>query len=167
MIVTTVACVVVSSAASAGPILAITAPNGPPADFGSVVVGQGASLGFEVTNTGNATLHFTSALTVTGANAGDFSVTSANPPADLAPSDATTFTIAFQPTGTGTRTASVTVSTNDSVNSPQTIALTGTGDSNASIDVTPSTFDDGTVTSGSSKDTRLRSATRERRAVCK
>lgn len=80
-----------------------------------------------LTNTGNDPLAI-SGLAVTGANSGDFTE------ADTCPTGATTLavgasctvTVSFMPAATGTRTASVTV-TDNAADSPQGIALTGTG----------------------------------------
>jgi hypothetical protein len=77
-----------------------------------------------ISNTGNSTLNFKS-ITITGPNAADFSLS--NPcGATLAASASCSISILFQPTGTGTRTASLVVS-DDATGSPQSVSLTGSG----------------------------------------
>jgi hypothetical protein len=77
-----------------------------------------------ISNTGNSTLNFKN-VAITGANAADFSLS--NPcGATLAVSANCSVSISFQPTGTGTRTASLIVS-DDATGSPQNVALTGSG----------------------------------------
>jgi hypothetical protein len=115
--------------AIAAPISTVTPDNGPPADFGSVHIGQHGTLNVMITNTAHdsSTLHFASALTITGTNAGDFQITTPNPPPDLAPSVTTYVTVSFAPTALGTRQATLNIATNDPFNSPQTVAMVGHG----------------------------------------
>jgi hypothetical protein len=75
-------------------------------------------------NTGNATLTLTG-IQVTGANAGDFSVTNTCGSA-VVPGGSCTLSVTFAPTAPGTRTASVTI-TDNATTSPQTVNLSGTG----------------------------------------
>jgi hypothetical protein len=64
--------------------------------------------------------------TFTGVNAGDFFIQTNACPGSLAAKSQCTISVAFKPTGTGTRTATLNV--NDGANnSPQTVSLTGTG----------------------------------------
>ena len=77
-----------------------------------------------LTNSGNATLNIAS-LKVTGPNAADFVLTTMCG-SSVAPGASCTATVTFQPSATGTRTASVNI-TDNSAGSPQTVALSGTG----------------------------------------
>ena len=95
-----------------------------------------------VTNTGNATLNPFSSIGITGADAGDFVVCfSMDNPAfrchyagfadcgiapSLGPGGSCTIGIGFAPIATGSRRAALTF-TDSAVNSPQTVALMGTG----------------------------------------
>ena len=64
--------------------------------------------------------------TFTGADAGDFSVSTSTCGTSLAAKSTCTISVVFKPTATGTRTATLNV--NDSANNgPQTVSLTGTG----------------------------------------
>ena len=80
-----------------------------------------------LTNTGTAALTINS-ITLTGANAGDFSQTNTCPisPSTLAVSASCTFSVLFTPSANGARSASVSISDN-AAGSPHTITLSGTG----------------------------------------
>jgi hypothetical protein len=67
-----------------------------------------------------------SSITITGADATDFTVTSNTCGANLAASKTCVINMIFAPTTTGTRTATLTIDDGAS-NSPQTVALSGTG----------------------------------------
>ena len=96
--------------------------------FGSQPVGATSSpLVATVKNTGTAPLTISSAA-VTGANAADFQLTSACPvaPATLAAGASCTISVTFRPGAAGPRSASVQL-TDDASDSPQSLALSGTG----------------------------------------
>lgn len=88
-----------------------------------------------VTNTGSAPLTISS-ISIVGANAGDFPETNTCPiaPTTIAINGTCTIAVKFQPTGTGPRAASVSVS--DNANSPQTVPLAGNGTA-AGVTLTP------------------------------
>ncbi|MGA7220739.1 MAG: choice-of-anchor D domain-containing protein, partial [Candidatus Sulfotelmatobacter sp.] len=93
--------------------------------FASVPVGQSSAASpLTLSNSGTAALTINS-VSVTGANAGDFSQTN-NCGSSLAVGTSCTINVTFTPTASGTRQASVSVSDN-AAGSPQTAALTGTG----------------------------------------
>jgi hypothetical protein len=73
----------------------------------------------------NATVTF-SVITITGANAGDFTQSATTCGATLAAQASCTISIQFTPQATGARAATLTIS-DDAGNSPQTVSLTGTG----------------------------------------
>src|SRR5450755_780925 len=93
--------------------------------FTDTTVGTSTSLTVDVRNTGNLALNFT-AFNIAGAAAADFSrsgtCSSAVPLAVLA--DCTVI-VAFHPSTTGARTASLTI-TSDASNGPATVSLAGT-----------------------------------------
>jgi hypothetical protein len=82
-----------------------------------------------LTNTGNATLSITS-LAVTGTNAGDFVQTNSCG-TSVAAGAGCTIKVTFTPSGTGSRTASLTLADNLS-GTPPTVSLSGSGMSTAS-----------------------------------
>jgi IPT/TIG domain/Cep192 domain 4 len=77
-----------------------------------------------LTNSGTAALNI-SGITVTGANAGDFSDTTTCGPT-LSQSSSCNIVVTFTPTAAESRSASVSIA-DDAAGSPQTVALTGTG----------------------------------------
>lgn len=80
---------------------------------------------FTVENTGQANLTV-GALTITGANASEFTITqSVN--STVVGGAFTTFTVTFSPTSTGAKTAQLSLVNNDSNENPYKINLTGTG----------------------------------------
>lgn len=99
-------------------------------DFGSVSTASGTMVRtFTIQNTGNAALNLTGAspyVTISGANAADFTVT-AIPSNSIAALGSTTFQITFDPSADGLRQASVNIANNDSNENPYTFAIQGTG----------------------------------------
>ena len=93
--------------------------------FGNQPVGTSSAVQtVNLSNTGTATLTITN-IAITGANSGDFSQTNACG-ASVAAGSNCSIMVTFTPTGTGNRTASVSI-TDNAVGSPQTVALSGTG----------------------------------------
>ncbi|MEZ7866541.1 MAG: choice-of-anchor D domain-containing protein [Paludibacteraceae bacterium] len=107
-------------------------------DFGSTDVTSGSVVRtFTIQNTGNAVLNLTGSspyVSITGANAGDFSVTT-DPSATIAASGSTTFQVTFVPSGYGTRSASISIANDDSDENPYTFAIQGTGAYSALSDI--------------------------------
>lgn len=104
-------------------------------NFGSVNVSAGTmARTYTVANLGAGTLTI-SGVTVTGANSGDFSVTSA-PAGSVASSGTTAFTVTFNPSAAGSRNATVTVSNNDSNEGSYDFSVNGYGYTPADIQVT-------------------------------
>jgi len=96
------------------------------ASFGSVNFGANDAETFTVTNTGNAALVLSNVV-VTGANAGDFTVSGLTLPATLQVGNSATFTVTFAPTTGAAEVAALQISDNDSNNNPFTVSLTVTG----------------------------------------
>ncbi len=95
-------------------------------DFGAIAVAGSTNPNtFTIENTGTTALTV-GAITLSGANAGDFSVTS-SPSASVPASNNTTFEITFDPSATGVRTATVSIVNNDSDENPYTFNIQGTG----------------------------------------
>jgi hypothetical protein len=80
---------------------------------------------FTIRNTGSAVLTI-GAITFSGVNAGEFSV-STPPSAVVAVGSSTTFTISFNPAGVGTRTATISIVNNDTNENPYDFTLQGFG----------------------------------------
>ena len=94
--------------------------------FSSVSVGSNGSQTVNMTNSGTGPLTITS-LVATGSNAADFSASAGTLPLTIAPQTSSPLTVTFTPAATGSRTATLTVSSNSLGGTPQTISLTGTG----------------------------------------
>ena len=94
--------------------------------FGDREVGAtGAAQTVTVKNTGSASLSI-SGTSVTGANAGDFSIASNNCGGSLAAGASCAVAVSFKPSATGPRSATLSVSDN-APGSPHTVALSGNG----------------------------------------
>ncbi|MFH0878597.1 MAG: choice-of-anchor D domain-containing protein, partial [Lentisphaerota bacterium] len=95
-------------------------------DFGSNrVFGGTATRIFTITNSGTADLNITGVST-TGADAADFAMTAA-PAASILPGQTTTFTIRFDPSVLGMRTAVIHVNNDDYDEADYTFTIQGTG----------------------------------------
>jgi len=107
--------------------------------FNSLRIGtQSAAQAVTVTNSGNGTLNVTG-VSLQGANGGDFAFTNGCL-APLAPGPGCTISVTFTPTATGARNASLQILT-DTPQSPQTVALAGTGIASAvTLSKTPLSF---------------------------
>lgn len=118
-------------------------------DFGdrSVAAGPSAAQTVTVTNTGAAALSV-SAVDLAGADAADFVLSGDTcDGATVAPAGTCHFDLAFDPSLTGARTATVTI-TSDAPSSPDTVTLTGDGVSapgNTALPVISGTAADGAV----------------------
>jgi hypothetical protein len=104
---------------------------------------------FTIQNLGTTTLTIGS-VTITGANAPDFTVTT-NPAASIAGSGSTTFVVTFDPSVTGVENATITINNNDCDEAIYDFAIQGTGtqiaaSSAAQTDVTCNGGNDGSAT---------------------
>ncbi len=144
-----------------------SAPNvglSPPSlDFGARAVGStSAALTSTLTNTGNAALTISS-VGITGTNAADFAQTNNCPssPSTLAAGGSCTISVTFTPGAGGSRSASVSIA-DDASGSPQSIPLTGAGQTPA-VTLSPTSLSYGSqlvgTTSGSQSSTLRNSGT--------
>lgn len=100
-------------------------------DFGDVDVSSGTNTNtFTINNIGCSNLNLTGSgptyISITGAHAGDFSVTT-NPSSTITGGNSTNFDITFNPSATGLRTASISISNDDSNENPYNFNVQGTG----------------------------------------
>jgi hypothetical protein len=106
-------------------------------DFGSVDVASGSvTHTFTVSNTGTADLSLTGTpvVGITGTNASDFTVTAQPSATVAATSGSTTFTVKFDPSASGVRTATVSIANDDSPNNPYIFSVQGSGNSATGVD---------------------------------
>ncbi|SMD32167.1 Por secretion system C-terminal sorting domain-containing protein [Reichenbachiella faecimaris] len=124
-------------------------------NFRNVDVTSGTkSNSFTISNVGGGTLNLTGGtpVTISGTHAADFTVTSQPASSALDFTESTTFTIQFDPSATGTRSATVSIASDDSDEDPYTFAIAGEGD-NAIVYYTFDASDEGwTVTSNTNGD---------------
>jgi hypothetical protein len=96
-------------------------------DFGGAMTTSGSvTRTFTIRNDGNLDLNI-GALTISGPEAADFVVTSPPGSAVIAPAGTTTFSIAFDPSADGVRTATVSLMTDDPAANPFDFAIQGIG----------------------------------------
>ena len=119
-------------------------------DLGAVTDdGHSATQTITVTNTGDQPLDIGQA-TVTGANAGDFTVANDGCSTQtINGGDTCQVDVHFAPTARGAETATLTLPSNDA-GSPATVTLTGTGTKAADITASDTSLDLGTLTTGQS-----------------
>ena len=96
-------------------------------DFGNLrVTGESTTRTFVIQNNGTATLNISGAVNITGTNAADFTITT--PPASaIAPSASTSFQVTFNPSDSGSRSATIQITSDDTDLSPFSFAIQGTG----------------------------------------
>ncbi len=97
--------------------------------FGTVTLPNSSNRTFVIENTGLGTLSVSS-VSITGANAGDFSIAGPAVPFTVAPSASQTLTLQFTPGAAGTRSAIVTLNNNDLNEAVYNFAIAGTGSIN-------------------------------------
>ncbi|MEA3350149.1 MAG: choice-of-anchor D domain-containing protein, partial [Chloroflexota bacterium] len=96
-------------------------------DFsGAAVDGGTVERTFTIENTGTADLTITLPIQISGMHAGDFTVTT-QLSTPVAPGGTSTFTIEFDPSALGLRTATVSIANNDSDENPYYFSIQGTG----------------------------------------
>lgn len=99
-------------------------------DFGTVATANGSvAHTFLIINNGTAALDLTGTpkVAISGANAGDFTVTTDATSPVAGNGNSTTFAITFDPSAGGRRTAMVTIASNDPNKGSYTFAIQGTG----------------------------------------
>jgi hypothetical protein len=121
--------IVALSGAGIAPVMQLTvAPAS--LSFGSITTGTSTTQSVTVTNSGNASVTL-SQISESGAG---FSATGFTVPLTLAAGQSTSFNVTFDPASAGNLSGSVTVTSN-AANSPEVIALSGTGAAPASYTV--------------------------------
>ncbi|MDY6837396.1 MAG: choice-of-anchor D domain-containing protein [Thermodesulfobacteriota bacterium] len=99
-------------------------------DFGNVLVASGTNPNtFTITNSGTADLNLTGdpRVTINGTHAADFELTTHTTTPVASGGGTTTFTITFDPSAPGLRTATVSIDNNDLDEDPYNFSIQGTG----------------------------------------
>jgi microcystin-dependent protein len=107
-------------------------------DFGSVATGSSTVVRtFTVRNIGSVALNLTGTpkVTISGAHAADFTVTSQPASPVTAIGGTTTFQVTFHPGATGVRTASLSMASDDANENPFDFAISGQGTNTAPTDI--------------------------------
>jgi uncharacterized protein (TIGR03437 family) len=117
----TAANLVISSVTSTAPPTLVVPTTPPP--FGSVAVGQVATMTINVQNTGSLPLTVNSVSISNPA----FGLLSPTIPITVAPQSTTAVTLVFAPTSAGAQSAMMTINSNDPNNPTVSLTLTGTG----------------------------------------
>jgi uncharacterized repeat protein (TIGR01451 family) len=108
-------------------------------DFGSLEVAGGTQdYTFTIRNSGNSALILSGSpiVQVTGAHASDFTVTAQPASSTVASGGGTvTFTVRFNPSAAGLRSAEITVANNDLDENPYNFSVQGTGTTSPEIDI--------------------------------
>ena len=134
-------------------------------DFDLVSVGSSVVKSFTIQNTGTGALNLTGAspyVTITGANAADFSVSIVPVTPVAASSGTTTFEITFTPSAGGLRTATLSIANNDADENPYDFNIQGTGTTCTSAvisSVYPSSGPEGTIATITASSGNLTGAT--------
>jgi hypothetical protein len=100
-------------------------PNPSSLSFGSVNVGSSKTLTTSLINSSGGTIAISS-IAISGTNAADFTIASKTCGSSLANGASCSVGVAFKPSASGTRTATLTF-TDSANNSPQTVSLSGSG----------------------------------------
>jgi hypothetical protein len=136
----------------------------PSKDYGDVTIGSSASQVFTISNAGTANLEVTDGvlsdetnfildLNGGGTPCGD----TGDAPLTITPGDSCTVSIAFSPQSVDTFSATVTVTSNDTTNSPLIVDLSGSGVTGPApnLAVTPTSIDFGEVNVGDTPATEV------------
>ncbi|RYD20527.1 MAG: choice-of-anchor D domain-containing protein [Verrucomicrobiaceae bacterium] len=102
-------------------------------DFGTVSPGQSVSKTFLIRNSGTQVITL-SGVTLSGTDAAQFTLGTANVPSTLAAGGSAIFSVTFTPSGSGSRSAQVQVGSDDGATPSFAIALTGTGAGTTPVD---------------------------------
>jgi Abnormal spindle-like microcephaly-assoc'd, ASPM-SPD-2-Hydin/Protein of unknown function (DUF1573) len=116
--------------------------------FGNVAVGSKGTSALVLNNTGTTSLTI-SLLTLTGA---DFAVSGITTPMTLSAGQSSQISVMFSPASAGSVTGSLSITNSDSTNPTVTVALSGTGSSTATgqLSANPATLSFGTMATGTS-----------------
>ena len=95
-------------------------------NYGNVITGNSNTNNFVISNTGSATLNI-SATNLTGTNASEFSIISGGGSFSIPASGNHTVQVQFAPATTGSKSASLQITSDDPDESPFYVTLSGTG----------------------------------------
>jgi hypothetical protein len=117
-------------------------------DYGDVEITTGSTKTFVVLNAGSATLSVSSTI-LTGADAGEFSITSGGGSFTLSSGESRNVNVRFSPSSAGAKSTTLRFDSNDPDEDPRDIPLNGTGITIPDIAVSPGSKNFGDVIIGS------------------
>ena len=119
--------------------------------FGSVNLGGNRSITYTLDNVGSADLNLTGTplVSLSGADAADYTITSVPTTPVAAAGGQTSFTVVFAPSALGTRNASISIANDDVTVNPYNFDINGNGVSAPTLSIDPASFDYGAVLIGS------------------
>jgi Abnormal spindle-like microcephaly-assoc'd, ASPM-SPD-2-Hydin len=133
-----------------GPLLAVNADLA----FGAVCVGSSATRVVQLFNVGSADLHISSFVRISGST--DFQIISGPPtPVTIRPGEQIDYTIRFQPTDVGNKTATFQINSDDPFQPARQLPASGTGAAATIATVIANNGNFGDVCIGSFKDLNL------------
>jgi hypothetical protein len=134
---------IIPGAAPDAPDIAVTPGSH---DYGDVVINGSTSQSFEVRNSGTQDLQIT-AITLTGGNAGEFSITNGGNPVTLAPNETHNVAVNFNPASTGSKNTTLRFESNDPNENPLDVSLNGSGIPTPAPDIAvdPASHDYGSI----------------------
>ena len=94
--------------------------------FGSVSTGGEGTLNLVISNDGDADLSVSSSV-ISGANAAEFEISSGSTTAQIAPGGSHTLIVSFKPTTEGSKSATLSIASDDANQPSVEVALSGTG----------------------------------------
>ncbi|MBN2093092.1 choice-of-anchor D domain-containing protein, partial [candidate division KSB1 bacterium] len=105
-------------------------------NFGAVTSGSYSDKTFIIKNDGTANLGVT-VITISGTNAAEFAIQSGGGAFTLSPGGTRNLIIRFNPTSTGNKSATLSISSNDPDENPLQVTLTGSSQSTTTIPIFP------------------------------
>ncbi|WP_420577485.1 choice-of-anchor D domain-containing protein [Ekhidna sp.] len=107
-------------------------------DFGTATVGSTVTNTFTIQNTGEATLNISS-VTISGTGSSDFSISNITTPASINGAGSTTFDVTYDPSSSGTSSATVEILNNDADEGVYSFSVVGIGEEPLGFDDLPKT----------------------------
>ncbi|RPH59307.1 MAG: choice-of-anchor D domain-containing protein, partial [Acidobacteria bacterium] len=120
-----------------------------PHNYGAILVGGNTTQTFAIKNVGSANLQVSGA-TLIGGQSGEFAITQGGAPFTVAPGATHNLDVRFAPTSGGSKATTLRLTSDDPDESLVDVALSGSGATPQEIDVSPTPYNYGSVSLGTS-----------------
>jgi hypothetical protein len=120
-----------------------------PHNYGAILVGGNVSQTFAIKNVGSVDLQVSGA-SLTGGQSGEFAITQGGAPFTVAPGATHNLDVRFSPTSAGPKATTLRLTSDDPDESQVDVALSGSGVTPQEIDVSPTPYNYGSVSLGTS-----------------